>query len=164
MNQSPGTPWNQFHWSDQSGHRHVSDSLKLVGFWLKMPPHSTSHFSPSRNSIISLLYMWLFHCEGVTRYEPKTSFGSSESDSVRVPSRWRQVHEDDPNLHVGRGQNSNDGTQPVSSGVLSGQRRPGGHTHFTEGLHRQIYFLCPQFFPLIIGMVLMMLYLKCIQV
>lgn len=164
MNQSPGTSWNQVRWSNQSGQRPVPHSLRLVGLWLKMLLHSTSHVSPSRNRVISLIYMWRSHCEGVARYEPKTSLGSFWSDSGRVPSGWRQVREDGPNFHARREENSDDGAQPTSSGVLAGQRQPGGHPHFTEGLREQIYFLCPQFFPLIIWIVLMILCLKCIEV
>lgn len=146
MNQCPGTPWNRFHRSNQSGHRHVSDSLKLVGFWLKMPPHSAGHFSPSRNSIRSLKYMWPFHCEGVTRYEPKTSFGLSESDSVRVPSRWRQVREDGPNLHVRWERTVMREPNPRHQGSSQGRAGLGGRHTSQKGYTSRFISYVPSFF------------------
>lgn len=131
-----------------------------------MPLHFTSHFSPSGNCIISLTYIWLFHWEGVTCYEPKTSFGS-----FRKWFHWGPIQMETGEWRpsqfpywVGRDRWWWNPTQVMKS-RLRAEKAWGGRTHFTERLHEGIHFLCPQFFLLIILIVVhMTLYLKCRKV
>lgn len=133
-----------------SGHRHVFNSLELAAFWLKMPLYLASHCSPFRNCIISLINTWLFHCEGVTGYEPKTSFGSFWKwfswGFLPGWDRWKgRVAVSTSGWKRERWRNP---TQ-VTKALLAAGSAWGTHMsqkHYTRGC----IFLCPQVFPLII--------------
>lgn len=126
--------------------------------------HFANHFfPPSRNSIISLTYMWLCHCEGATCYEPKTSFGSFQKWLLLGLLLMEKVNDEGHSFHIS-GKRVMMTEANISHKGSSESRENLGDIHISQVMWRDSFFYVPFFLTIILIVVHVTLYLKCRKV